>query len=173
MINEIIKKNGVSFGIVTGIFTALMSTTIYSIDLNLFASWWVGIISKLVYFAIVIVLLTKTKKEINGFFSFKDAFTTYFICVTIGIGIGTVFSVLLFNIIDPSAQTMLTEITIKNAVSMMQKMGTPASIINEKIEQLKESNPITELIKSAVFSIVFSSIIGLIMAAFFKSKSQE
>ena len=62
--NEIIKKNGVSYGIITGIVSVLITTAIYSIDLNLFVKWWLGIIIFLVYIIIGIVLLSKTKKEI-------------------------------------------------------------------------------------------------------------
>lgn len=175
MINEIIKKNGVTFGVLTGIVSAVITATIYAVDLNLFVSWWVGIVSILIYLAIGIVLLSKTKKEMNGIFVFKDAFTTYFICAIIGIAIGTTFNILLFNVIDPSAQDTLKEITIKNAVAMMQKFNSPAAAINEMIAKMKENNPysVIELVKGSVFSIVFSAIIGLIMAAFFKSKSQE
>jgi hypothetical protein len=175
MINEIIKKNGVTFGVLTGIVSAVITATIYAVDLNLFVSWWVGIVSILIYLTIGIVLLSKTKKEMNGIFVFKDAFTTYFICAIIGIAIGTTFNILLFNVIDPSAQDTLKEITIKNAVAMMQKFNSPAAAINEMIAKMKENNPysVIELVKGSVFSIVFSAIIGLIMAAFFKSKSQE
>ena len=175
MINEIIKRNGVTFGVLTGILSALITATIYAVDLNLFVSWWVGIVSILVYLILGIILLSKTKKEMNGLFVFKDAFTTYFICAVIAIAIGTVFNILLFNVIDPSAQDTLKEITIKNAVAMMQKFNSPAAAINEMITKMKENNPysVIELLKGAIFSIVFSSIIGLIMAAFFKSKSQE
>ncbi|HRA73937.1 MAG TPA: DUF4199 domain-containing protein, partial [Flavobacterium sp.] len=59
--NEIIKKNGVSFGIITGVVSALITTAIYSIDLNLFTKWWLGIIIFLFYITIGIVLLSKTK----------------------------------------------------------------------------------------------------------------
>ncbi|MEY4433309.1 MAG: hypothetical protein RLZZ44_1443 [Bacteroidota bacterium] len=175
MINEIIKKNGVTFGVLTGIVSAVITATIYAVDLNLFVSWWVGIVSILIYLTIGIVLLSKTKKEMNGIFVFKDAFTTYFICAIIGIAIGTTFNILLFNVIDPSAQDTLKEITIKNAVAMMQKFNSPAAAINEMIAKMKENNPysVIELVKGSIFSIVFSAIIGLIMAAFFKSKSQE
>ena len=50
-----------------------------------------------------------------------------------------------------------------------------ASAINEAIAKLKENNPYStlELLKGSVFSIVFSSIFGLILAAFFKSKSTQ
>jgi hypothetical protein len=175
MINEIIKRNGVTFGVLTGIFSALITATIYAVDLNLFVSWWVGIVSILTYLVLGIILLSKTKKEMNGLFVFKDAFTTYFICAVIAIAIGTTFNILLFNIIDPSAQDTLKEITIKNAVAMMQKFNSPAAAINEMIVKMKENNPysVVELLKGSIFSMVFSAIIGLIMAAFFKSKTQE
>lgn len=175
MINEIIKRNGVTFGILSGIVSALITATIYAVDLNLFVSWWIGVVSILIYLVLGIILLSKTKKEMNGLFVFKDAFTTYFISAVIGIVIGTAFNILLFNVIDPSAQDTLKEITIKNAVAMMQKFNSPAAAINEMIAKMKENNPysVVELLKGSIFSMVFSAIIGLIMAAFFKSKSQE
>nr|WP_314897261.1 DUF4199 domain-containing protein [uncultured Flavobacterium sp.] len=177
MVNEIIKRNGITFGVITGIVSALITTSIYAIDLNLFTSWWVGILGITTYLIIGIVLLSKTKKELKGIFTFKDAFTTYFISAVIGILISTLYNIILFNFIDPAAKDTLRELTIKYTVSMMQKFGTPASAINEAIAKLKENDPysIIELLKGSVFSIVFSSIFGLIMAAFFKSKpsSQE
>ena len=175
MINEIIKRNGVTFGILSGIVSALITATIYAVDLNLFVSWWIGVVSILIYLVLGIILLSKTKKEMNGLFVFKDVFTTYFISAVIGIVIGTAFNILLFNVIDPSAQDTLKEITIKNAVAMMQKFNSPAAAINEMIAKMKENNPysVVELLKGSIFSMVFSAIIGLIMAAFFKSKSQE
>jgi len=175
MINETIKKNGLTFGVLSGIVSALITSTIYAIDLNLFVSWWIGVVSMVIYLIISVALLTKTKKEMNGIFVFKDAFTTYFISAVVGTVIGTLFNILLFNVIDPSLQDTLKEITIKNAVAMMQKFNSPAAAINEMIAKMQENNPysVVELLKGSVFSIVFSSIIGLIMAAFFKSKSQE
>lgn len=175
MINEIIKRNGITFGVIAGIISALITSTIYAIDLNLFVSFWAGSISIFIYLVLGIVLLSKTKKELNGIFVFKDAFTTYFIFAVIAILIGTTFNILLFNVIDPSAQDTLKEITLKNTVAMMEKFNSPAAAINEVIAKMKESNPFStiELIKGSASSIVFSSIFGLIMAAFFKSKSQE
>ena len=123
------------------------------------------------------VVNEKTKKEINGDFTFKDAFTTYFISAVVGILISTIFNILLFNFIDPSAKDTLNEITIKYTINMMQKFGAPSSSINEAIKGMKESSPydIDSLLKGMITSIVFSSIFGLIMAAFFKTRrsSQE
>lgn len=175
MINEIIKRNGITFGVLIGIVSSLITATIYAIDLNLFSSWWIGITSIIVYLVLGIVLLSKTKKEIKTIFTFKDAFTTYFIAAVIGILISTLFNVLLFNVIDPSAKDKLLEITMKITANMMQKFGTPASVINEAIAKLKETNPYStvELLKGSIFSIIFSSIFGLILAAFFKTRSTQ
>jgi hypothetical protein len=175
MINEIIKRNGITYGILTGVFSAVFTATIYAVNINLFTSLWLGLSSIAFYLIISIVLLSKTKKELKGLFTFKEAFTTYFICSLIGILIGTAFNILLFNVIDSSAQDTVKELTIKSAVETMQKFNTPAAAINEAITKMKENNPysVLGLIKGSLSSIVFSSIIGLIMAAFFKSKSQE
>ena len=74
MMNEVIKKNGITYGIILGVILALITATIYAIDLKLFVSGWIGASTFVVYLVIGIVLLTKTKKELNGIFSFKDAF---------------------------------------------------------------------------------------------------
>ena len=174
--NEIIKKNGVSFGVITGVVGALITTLIYSIDLKLFTAWWVTVISISSYIVIAIVLLSKTKKELKGIFSFKDAFTTYFISAVIGILISVAFNIILFNFIDPSAKEAIKEISIKYAVEMMEKFGTPSSAINEAVKKLQENDQfsILELLKSSVFSIAFSALFGLLLALIFKSKpSQE
>lgn len=173
--NEIIKKNGVSYGIITGVVSALITTAIYSIDLNLFTKWWLGIIIFLIYITIGIVLLSKTKKELKGIFSFKEAFTTYFISAVIGILISVGFNILLFNVIDPSAKDTLSDITIKYTVETMEKFGAPSSAINEAVKKMQESNPYStlELIKGSAFSIAGSALFGLLLALIFKSKPTQ
>ena len=72
MINEVIKKNGVTYGIILGVILALITATMYAIDLKLFVSGWIGASTFAIYLIIGIVLLINTKKELNGFFSFKE-----------------------------------------------------------------------------------------------------
>ncbi len=174
--NEVIKKNGISYGIITGVVSILITTLIYSIDLKLFIAWWVTALSISSYIVIAIVLLSKTKKELKGVFPFKDAFTTYFISAVVGILISVAFNIILFNFIDPSAKESIKEISMKYAVEMMQKFNTPTSAINEALKKLQENDQfsIIELLKGSIFSIVFSALFGLLLALAFKSKpSQE
>ena len=173
--NEIIKKNGISYGIITGIVSTLITASIYSIDLNLFTAWWVTVLSIASYIIISIVLLSKTKKDLKGVFSFKDAFTTYFISAVIGILISVVFNIILFNFIDPSAKDAIKEISIKYAVEMMHKFNAPSSAINEAVKKLQENDQfsIIELLKGSAFSIIFSALFGLLLALIFKSKPTQ
>ncbi|WP_396187151.1 DUF4199 domain-containing protein [Flavobacterium sp.] len=174
--NEIIKKNGITYGIITGVVSALITAAIYAIDLNLFVKWWLGIMIFAIYITIGIVLLSKTKKELKGIFSFKEAFTTYFLSSVIGIVISVGFSILLFNVIDPSAKDSLNEIIMKYTAETMEKFGAPSSAINEAVKKMQETNPYStiEQLKGSIYSVAGSALFGLILALIFKSKpSQE
>ena len=175
MINEVIKKNGVTYGIILGVILALITATMYAIDLKLFVSGWIGASTFAIYLIIGIVLLINTKKELNGFFSFKDAFTTFFITTVIALLISTIFSVILFNVIDPGAKETIGEYLVKYMAETLRKFGTPASSINEALAKIKETSPFSaiEQLKGFVFSLALYSILGLILAAFFKSKTTQ
>ena len=172
MIHETIKKNGITFGIITGFTSVLITTLIYTIDLNLFTSPWIGFFNLALYLIIAIILLIKTKKELQGIFSFKDAFTTYFISALIGIAISVIFNIILFNLIDPAAKDTVKELTIKYMITAIEKFNAPAEGINKAIADLKENDQfsVAGLLKGSLSNIVFCTIFGLILAAFFKSK---
>ena len=171
--NEIIKKNGITYGIITGVISVLITTILYVVNIELFVSPWIGFSSIAIYIIIGMLLLSKTKKELNGIFSFKDAFTTYFISAVIGILISVAFNIILFNYIDPGMKDTIKDLTIKYTTEMLQKFGTPASAINDAIKELDANDQfsIAKLLQGSIFSILFSALFGLILAAFFKTKS--
>lgn len=173
--NEIVKKNGVTYGVIAGIVSVLITTIVYSVDLSLMTKWWFGLIVIAISLGISIALLSKTKKELKGNFTFKEAFTTYFICSVIGTLISVLFTIVLFNFIDPAAKETLKELILEFTKNIMQKMGAPASEMNKALKEIasKDSYSIVEQLKGSVFSIAFSAILGLILAAIFKSKTPE
>lgn len=171
--NEIIKKNGITFGVISGVLSILTTTIIYVVDLELFVSPWIGLISILIYVTLGIVLLSKTKKDLKGQFVFKEAFTTYFIFAVVGIVISVLFNIILFNYVDPSAKETIKELSMKMMITMMQKFDAPASAVNEALKGLKENDQFSmgNLFKGGLTSILVSSIFGLILAAIFKTKT--
>lgn len=171
--NEIIKKNGITFGFILGLFSVLFTTAIYVIDLKLFTSWWIGLFSIAVAILIGIVLEIKTKKDLNGIFPFKDAFTVYFIAALIGSFLSTVYNYVLFNIIDPGAKETLKEITLKYTSEMMEKFGAPADQVSEAMKKVGETDnySLGHMFFGLAIVLVLQAIFGLILAAIFKSKS--
>lgn len=171
--NEIIKKNGITFGIIFGLFSVLLTTTIYAVDLKLFTSSWIGIISIIISITIGVVLITKTKKQQNNTISFKEVFTVYFIAAAIGNTLSTLFNYVLFNFVDPGAKETIKEITIKYTSEMLEKFGTPAATVTETMSKIAETDNFSlgNLAMGLAFTLVFSALFGLILAAIFKSKS--
>lgn len=173
--NEIIKKNGITYGIALGLFSILVTTIAYSVDIKLFISFWTTFIKVAVFFTIMILLLSKTKKELMGIYSFKQAFTTYFIAALIGLLLATIFEIILFNFIDPSLKDSIKEMSLDFTVNLMEKMGAPQSEINKTILKIQETDQfsIGELLKGTVMYILFTCIPGLILAAIFKTKTSH
>lgn len=173
--NEIIKKNGILYGVITGVLGALITALIYAINLELFTSIWIGLVSIALYVIIGIILLSKTKKELKGILSFKDAFTTYFISAVIGILISVAFNIILFNVIDPGVKDTLKELTVKYMTETLHRFNSPPSVINESMKKLQETDPysVIELIKGTVFKIAFSALFGLLLALVFKSNTTQ
>lgn len=171
--NEIIKKNGITFGLISGALSILTTTIIYVVDLKLFVSPWIGSIGILIYLILGIVLMSRTKKDVQGQFTFKDAFTTFFIFAVVGTVVSVLFNIILFNYVDPSAKETIKELSMKMMISMMEKFDAPASAVNDALKGLKNSDQfsIGNLFKGALTSILVSSIFGLILAAIFKTKT--
>jgi Protein of unknown function (DUF4199) len=172
--NEIVKKNGITFGVIIGLFSILSTTLKYVIDVNLFISSWLGFVEIGVYLIIAIVLLSKTKKQLGGIFSFKDAFTTFFIMALIGIVSATIFNIILFNFIDSSLKETIKEMTMKLMKKTFEKIGSSA-IGKDILMELSKTDQfsIKSLLLGMLTNLVVASIFGLIFAAFFKTSNRQ
>ena len=171
--NEIIKKNGVTYGAILGLISIASTTLIYITDIKLFMSWWIGGISLILNIVIGIFLVSNTKKQLNKTISFKDAFSVYFIAGVLGSTVSALFNYFLFNFIDPQAKETLKEMTIKYTVEMMEKFGTPKEVLNQTIAELQKADnySLENIFMGLLFVYLIVAIFGLILAAIFKSKS--
>jgi hypothetical protein len=171
--NEIVKKNGVNFGLISGFISVLITTAVYATNLEFFTKWWLGLIMIGISLSLSIMLMLKTKKEVKEHFNFKNAFTTYFIYTLIAIVISVLFNIVLFNFIDVNAKETIKELTIRFSMEVMERFNTPKEVMQEALEKMENQDQfgITEQIKGLFISLSLSSIFGLILAAIFKTKS--
>ena len=56
---------------------------------------------------------------------------------------------------------------------MMEKFNAPTDTVNQAIKEMQKEDQfsIVQLLKGSIFSVLFSAVLGLILAAIFKSKS--
>ncbi|MFP9099194.1 DUF4199 domain-containing protein [Flavobacterium sp. RHBU_24] len=172
--NEAIKKNGLTFGLIVGVAAILITTIIYVIDLGLMVSIGVGLSIFAINIVIGIIGVAKTKKQLGGFISFKQALGAFVLIMAIGSLINILFNILLFNIIDPAAKETMTTLVVEKTVSMMQNFGAKAEDIKKTIVAMKETDNFGpfSLLKSYLSSMVMYIIIGLIVAVALRNKKE-
>ena len=173
--NEIIKKNGLTYGAVLALISIVSTTLIYVIDIKLFMNWWLGGITLILNIIIGITLVSKTKKQLDNNITFKEAFSVYFIAGIIGSTFSALYNYVLFNFIDPQAKETLKEMTIKYTVEMMEKFGTPKEALNQTIAQLQKADnySIGNILMGLLFVYVIIAVFGLLLAAIFKTRPNQ
>ena len=169
------KSIGATYGVYLGVFMILLTVLAYAFSLELFTKWWYGIFSFLVLLVVSILAVRNAKKHKISYFSFKNAFTTYFITVFVGMLIATAFSILLFTVIDTEAAQVVNEKTIEASRSMMERFGAPEAEINKALAEMESNNQFSvgNQLKRFVYSLGFYLVIGLIIALIFKERNPD
>jgi hypothetical protein len=170
-----LKSIATNYGLYLGVTLALITVLTYAVQLELLSNMWLGIAILVVIIAFGIVSVAKVKQAQNGFASFKESFTSFFITVLIGFLISTVVSFLIFNVVDPEAAETLKQKTIEQTVEMMEGFNAPVESIDQTVENMESQNQfgIAGMLKNLAFQLVLFSIIGLIVAAAMKKNNPD
>lgn len=168
-----IKKNGLTLGVIMGVILVLITTTMYVVDLTLFTNMWVGIVNFVIIIGIAIYSSISSKKELKGLMNYKEAFISFILPIIVGIGIYVAYNIILFNVIDTNAKEVLTENVIAMTKEMMSKFNVPATEVNKAIAEIENTDnfgPLAQF-KSYFFQIAFYAVLGLLVALVFKTPS--
>jgi hypothetical protein len=170
-----LKSIATNYGLYLGVLLALLTVVSYAVNLELLTNMWYGFFILLAIIVFGIVSVAKVKQAQNGFATFKEAFTSYFITVLLGLVISTLVSYLLFNFIDTDAADVLKEKTIEKTVQMMENFNTPNEAIAAAVDQIESQDQfsIGNIVKGLAGYLVFFSIIGLIVAAAMKKSNPD
>lgn len=163
---EELRKNSAIYGLILGLFVTVTTTLVYVIDITLFTASWYGVLSMAIIIVFGAYAAIQAKKKQGGFLTFKETFTSFFVAVLVGLSISTLFSVLLFNVIDVEAKQIISDNVIKITVDMMEKFGAKPADINEIVKEMQKTDSfgVAGQLKGFAFNIIIYSIIGLITA---------
>jgi len=172
---ENLRKNSVRFGLFLGLFLIVVTTVMYAVDLSLFTKPWIGVVNLIASVLFGAFAGITYKKQSGGFLTFKEAFTAFFITILIGFLISTIYTILLFNVIDPEAKTAITENLIRYTVEMMQGFGVKAKDVNKMVEDMQKTDSfgVAGQLKGFAVNLVIYSIIGLITALIIRKERPQ
>ena len=171
-----IKSSAINYGLYLGAALSLFTVIGYAVNLALLVNFWLTmLLLPLIIIAFGVVSTAKSKSILGGFLSFKQAFSSYFITVAIGILISTTITIIIFNFIDPNAAIEVKRILVENITNMMEGFGAPAEAVAQSIEQNENQDTFglgTQL-KSLAQSLIFFAVIGLIVALIMKKSNPD
>lgn len=168
------KKLGTSHGIYLGIALILITVLIYAFDISLMTEWYLMVINLILIIVLGTMAVKRAKTACTTLFTFKEAFTPYFLTVFIGLLLATIFSLILFNVIDPQAAETLKELTLEKQAQMFENFGMTEAQINEALAAAANEDAFS--LKNIAISfgsqLIIFSIIGLIVALIFREKDK-
>ncbi|KJD33293.1 hypothetical protein PW52_14470 [Tamlana sedimentorum] len=170
-----IKSLATNWGLYLGVVLVIAGIMGY-MNLDLMTKWWFGIGMMIIVIVFGIISAMKSKGLLNGFISFKQAFTSYFITILIGIVISVVTTLLIYNFIDPDAAITLKDKVMDTQVEMMRNFGAPEEAIAAAVEELEAQEnmfSIGKVLQSLAFQLVGYSIVGLLVAVVVKKNNPE
>ncbi len=169
-IDPIIKREASRWGLTL----AAVNIAFYLVAYLGNRGWFVSITATSILFLINVVVLivavVQARQAMGGFITFKDAFSVSFFTALIYSMLGTVFIILLFNVVDPAAAIEIQNLTIENTIAMAERFGGNTDQIDEMIEALENTKQfgVKQQVSGFFTGLIFSAIMSAIIAAFMK-----
>lgn len=171
-----LKSIATNWGLYLGVALTLLTVIAYAINLDLYTKIWFGLclLAMIIIFGIISVF--NSKKANNGFLSFKNSFTSYFITILIGMVISTLVSIIIFNFIDPEAAADIQEKVMNAQLERLEAYNVPTKVIDQTIEKMEANGnmfSISNVLQSLAFQLIGFSVVGLIVAAVMKKNNPD
>ena len=169
----LLAKNGALMGALMGVVTILM----YVISEPSLANGILGMVFLLVYVIIFGVLGVKYRNQMGTYMTYGQAYGAIFVMIFVASIVNTVFSILLYNVIDTELGGRLTEITVQTTEDMLRKFGAPEDQIQQSIQAARETDnySLSNLLLGGVIflGVIGNAIVTLVLAAIAKKKPEE
>ncbi|MBT3303127.1 MAG: DUF4199 domain-containing protein [Bacteroidetes bacterium] len=173
-------KIAAKYGLMCGLISVLSGTIFYTLGLAFKSQWWISSVANILIFVLiiflVIVAVKEFRKQLEGIITFTEAFTTAISAFIIVALLSSVFNILLYTVIDSEYPEKVKITAIERMEKQLDKSPMEDTKKDEMIEML-DSKDFTytgpKAVKSFGFTILFYSIISLIIAAAIKKDINE
>ena len=169
-----LKKNSIDIGIKLGTFLFFITAIIYTIDLNYFTNFLLMLgVYRIPVICFGIYAIITSRKLNNGLLTFKEAFTSYFLCVVVGYSLLNVGSIIIFKFIDPISAQIINQNMTPAVLDFMHTINSyaflfPPEAFDMAIENMRNfdgfsySNIISEFFNRLLMNAIFAVPLALI-----------
>ena len=170
--NNFVKKIAGKYGLILGILLTSLNAYIYFYNNSLIINAGFGFIPLFLLILFGIFTVLKTKSFLGGKINFRTTFSAYFITILTAHSIIALGLIVITNfLISPDTLESIKKIIIDFNINTMKSNNASAKDIANAIKISNNYNPfaIKEILSGSLKYLLRDSIIGLIVAAFFRN----
>ena len=172
-----LMKHAVRWGAILAGIGIVLTLLCYAIDYSLLADWKFGIVMIVLFIGLVIYGGINYRNQAGGYLSYGKAFQHGYVSLLVSGVISTLFSILLYTVIDPELPQNLSDVSIEKTEEMMRSFGAPEDAIEAQMEEVRTSMPerfsALGLIKQFGWNLIVFAVVAVITALFVKRREPE
>jgi uncharacterized integral membrane protein len=172
-----LMQHAFRWAIITAAVSIIYTMLLYIVDYTLMVQLKFLFLALAVYFGITIYAGIDYRKSIGGFLPYGKAFQHGFIILAGSGMIASLFSLVLYFVIDPELPQKLVDASLENTRAMMESFGAPEESMDEAMEKAKESTAkqftVGGIAMSYIWIACFSAIMALISSLFVRKNQPE
>lgn len=168
------KSLAFKYGLIWAGINVIIFLFIYYGAPQLIGSWKQSVLQLIIGVGLAIYFTLEIRKQIGGFWTYREAISAIFVLFIIPSIILFFFSFVFGKWIEPGYYNKISEATLNTTTELMEKITTDQELIDKTISETelaleKQLNPsFMDMVKSVGFSVLIYFIIALIWAAIFK-----
>jgi hypothetical protein len=152
------SKHALTYGLLAGLIVVALNLIIYLINPMLLASWGLIFLMVPIMFVLLLVLGFNIRKAEGGYLTFGKGFVSVFVAGLIISVFSTIYSIVLFQVIDPTLSERLVEEMFDKMLGFIERFDVPTDEIEGEFDKAIE--------KAADQFSVSSQLMGIFSSAF-------
>ena len=164
-INQLVWQHGS----MAALISVIISLVAYIIGVELLVGWQTGVAQAILIITTMVIVSRAIRTNEGGFISFWRVFAHIMIAILCILFASALFSVLLFQVINPDLLDVVLDISLEKAEDMMKGFGLEGDLLAETMKEtekeIRNGYTLAGSIKGVIFGSIFWGLIALIVAA--------
>jgi hypothetical protein len=170
-------KHAARAGGIYGAAMIALTVLLYIVSVEMLVDWKLLIIIIAISFGFNIYYGIDYRNSVGGYLSYGQAFIHGVVLLAVCGVVASIFSIILYNVIDTDLPARLTKISLEKTEEMLAGFGMPQDKLDEALAKAEEDAPkrftTLGIITQFGWNFIFYAIVSVITAIFVKRNPPE